>query len=256
MKHQILEAMGEMDDRFILESASQQLKRTWISWASIAVACLVLLAGLLFWPAGNTGEGEQIVALPGVMKVYACEIDSTTEEDLEKYAITDKREGFFATIHLPAASATFRMPISFVISENYWGESEITFRTVSAYEGFLENLTIANGECIIINSRAIAEPVYAVCDQVGINGEFYVDFLIYANEEVVGYGVLSFCFVDGNCYAYEFYTECFPMIDGKMQEITMDNIQERIRTYKQAKVPGEGSEYVRETLEYWNAQER
>lgn len=44
--------------------------------------------------------------------------------------------------------------------------------------------------------------------------------------------------------------------DTEDLNITMDNIQERISAYKQAKVPGDGAEYVRETLAYWNAQKR
>lgn len=237
-------------------SVEKEQKKAGFTWrrglrlaATAAMLVAILIGALAFWSGETDPDEPGIVAVPGVMKVYACEIDSATEEDLEKFAITDKRDGFFVTIHLPAVSATFRMPISFVISENYWGERDIRFQTVSEYAGFFENLTIANGDCVIIDSRKIAESVYAVRDQVGVNGEFYVDILIYADEEIVGYGVLSFCFINGDCYAYEFYTECYPMTDGKMQEITMDNVQERIRTYKQAKVPGEGAEYVRRILE-------
>ena len=216
--------------------------------AACAAAIAILLTALLFWPAGSPGGDRQIVALPGVMKVYACEMDSVAKEDLEKYAITDER-GYFATIHIPGTSASFQIPISFVISEEYWGECEITFRTVSEYEGFFQNLTITNGNSVNLKSHEMANSVASVYNQVGANGEFFVDIIVYADEKIVGYGVLSFCFVDGSCYAYQFFTECFPMVDGEMQDISMEYIQKEMCAYKQAQKPGEGAEYIRHVLE-------
>lgn len=59
MNKQLLDALGEMDDRFIAEAApASKKKHPWYRWAAAAAACLALVAAALALPLGQENPTE------------------------------------------------------------------------------------------------------------------------------------------------------------------------------------------------------
>ena len=98
----------------------------------------------------------------------------------------------------------------------------------------------------MLDSRSLSDVMHTIFAEVGDGGEFYLDIMIYADGILVGYGVVSFCFCGPVSYAYEFSTVCYPLLDGEYQNISTEYVMEQIEAYKQAKVPGEGANYIRQ----------
>ena len=215
--------------------------------AAAAVAVALLITGLTFWPATGNPDPEKpgIIAMPGVLKVYACEIESIEAEDLSHYELTDSK-GFYQMITNPLISGRMCMPLTFRVPEDYFGKCEVTFEISSDYEGFFQNTILKNGESIMLDSRSLSDVMRTISSEVGDGGDFFLDIIIRADGMIAGYGVVSFCFCGPVSYAYEFSTVCFPAVDGQFQNIAIEYVLEQIDAYKQAKVPGEGAEYIRQ----------
>ena len=246
-------AMNDISDSE-LESAMDfyhRKKRSAAMWkkvAAVAAAVAILVTALVFWPESTGTEEPGIIAVPGVMKVYACDLEGMSTEKLPDYELTDTKN-FYRMISNPLLSGNFFTSLSFQIPEDYFGECEVTFEITSDYAGFCQDTTLRNGENIGLDSRSVSDVMRTIFAEVGDGGEFYLDIMIYADGYLVGYGVVSFCFCGPVSYVYEFSTVCFPMVDDQFQDVSTEYVLAQMEVYKEAKVPGEGAEYIRQVQE-------
>ena len=193
-------------------------------------ATLVILLTAVFWP-GRTQDGQLITA-PGVMKVYAYDLRGNEEiAELEEYELKSD-DSYFLTVYHQAISASWQSRFSFCVPEDYFGEAKITFDVSSEFEEFARSITVEEDEGILMNSRQISEPVMKIKKEVGEKGSFYLDIIIRADGHIVGYGVITFGFDGLACKAYRFDTVCYPMVNGKYQEVTEEFVGEQIKAHK------------------------
>ena len=105
-----------------------------IRWVTaVAVAAAIFFGALVFWPEGGDPSQPGIIAVPGVMKVYACELEGMSTEKLPDYELTDTKN-FYRMISNPLLSGNFFTSLSFQIPEDYFGECKVTFGIFSEYE--------------------------------------------------------------------------------------------------------------------------
>lgn len=248
MEQKLYEAATQLPDTTLEFDAIQaQIKpkvrhtRAIRRWTALAACLAIFFGGLAYWPSG----GDSIVVIPGVLRVYACDLD---DAEIERYELTDDKNWYQLVTH-PAESATLYSPLSFQISEDYFGDREVTFKITSEYEGFFQNTSLNNGECIFLDSRELYGPFDSIYKEVGRDGDFYLDVFIYADGKLAGYGVVSFCFCDGASYVYEFSTVCYPPVDGQLQEVSEEYVLNAIEAYKTEKKEGSGASYIRQMQE-------
>ena len=210
-----------------------------------ALMVAILIGAIVFWPVEDSQE-PGIIAVPGVMKVYACELDDADAETLQKKELTNDWN-YYQMITNPLLSGRFCMPMTFKIPEDYFGDHEVEFEILSDYEDLFQNVWVKNGESILLDSWSLSDVMRLIYSEVGDGGEFYLDIVIRADGNVVGYGVVSFCFCGPVSYAYEFSTVCYPMQDGQFQDVSMEYVLEQMEAYKQTKKPGEGAAYISQT---------
>ena len=238
------QALGGVSESY-LESAmgvydrKRKERRRWRKVTAVAVAVVILFGALVFWPEGGDPSQPGIIAIPGVMKVYASEIElSLNEEAHDGFNIGGGIASGYP-IWMPYTSvAGFGIPLTFSVPESPWADADITFQVSVEYGYFLDNKMDANklGSSIILNNR---DKVYwrgtsisDIAEAVGENGMFFADVIIYADEYVVGYGVVTFVYVNRSCMAYSAKTVGFPMIDGYFQSVTEEYVRQRIAEYK------------------------
>ena len=240
---------GISDDK--IEAAAHVVpgsrRHIWIRVAACA-AVLAILLTMFFWSneTGTEDGKDRLVAMPGALKAYACDLDKVETGELDKYEL-DSTKPFLYAIHIPAMNVTnIGSPITFCVQETYFENAEITFEISADYENFCKKQTLKNGESI----RFRKVPYKEIQADIGEKGNFFLDILILADGEIVGYGVVSFCFYFGNAtFAFEFKTVCYPYVDGERQDISEAYVREQIEAYKQSKVHGEGYEIIRQFYE-------
>lgn len=219
-----------------------------------AVACaavLALLLTLLFWPGETKTEDGEIIEAPGILKVYACDLEMVATENLEEYEWTENtfrwRGVWGVTISDSGDIPSFGRPITFLMPENYYGAAEVTFCVSSELEGFCEETELANGEVFYLTKQLDFLTKLRILEE-NADKDVYLDIIIYADEKIAGYGVMSFYMngYNGCCYAYKCATVCFPMVDGEVQDVSEEYVWQQIKEYKQAQPEGQGAEFFQQ----------
>ena len=186
-------------------------------------------------------QGYELVKMSNVLKVYACNTKNVGGENIAQYELSSDKPFLLALWNPLINASNFALPLTFQIPENYFGAAEITFDVCSEYGGFgqkpndYENyhdqITIAAGNQLYFGGNSL----WNAATDIGEGKSFFADIIIYADGTVVGYGVISFCFRGATCYAHEFTTVCFPLVDGEYQEVTEEYVWEQIEEYKKLK---------------------
>ena len=219
---------------------------TWkiVSRVAACAAVLAIVLTALLWPADNGMNENAIISEPGILKAYACELDEVDAKELEKFEL-DSNTPFLRAIGSPfAETSSFGLPLTFQMPGDYFDGAEVTFEVSSDYENFCPKQTLQNGESIYFKNI----PHKEIWADIGIKGSFYLNVVIYADGNVVGYGIVSFCFYSA-FYAYEYKTVCYPLVDGKYQDVTEEYVWQQIEQYKQSKPYGEGYAIVQQIFE-------
>lgn len=250
------EAMsGISDDK--IEAAAHVAPRSrrhiWIRVAACAAVLALLLTALL-WPASEATNGE-IIETPGILKVYACDLKTTSEDALGEYELTANEFSWRAVWGATIQDAHydvphFGRPITFQMPKDYYGTGEVTFCVSSEMEGFCKETVLANGEVFYLTKQVDAMTKHNIWKKYA-EQDFYLDIIIYVDGKIAGYGVMSFYMNGSNayCYAYKCATVCFPLVDGQLQDISEEYAWQKINEYKQAQPEGQGAEFFRKLHE-------
>lgn len=232
------EAMGGIADEKI-ESAIHAYEKkgtrrnVWFRVAAVA-AMLAIVLTVALWP--RQSENGEIITAPGIMKVYGYDWEESQNIDaLEKYELTSN-EDYFRMIYFAPLSANIKSTFTFEVPEDYFGDAVVTFDVSCEYKEFCDDITVDNRKGIVFDSWELVKPLHEIGKEVG-NGNFYLDIVIRADGNIVGYGVIAFCFYkDGQaCKAYWFKTVCFPLVDGQYQDVSEEYVWEQIAQCKQEK---------------------
>lgn len=234
-------------------SVEMETKKTVNGWvlARRAVACAAVLALLLtvfFWPGEVETEDGKIIAAPGILRVYACDLETVATENLEEYAWTENefrwRAVWAVTVGDSGDLPSLGRPITFHMPEDYYGTAEITFSVSSKTEGFCKETKLNNDEVFYLTKQVDFLTKLKICEE-NAEKDVYLDIIIYADGKIAGYGVMSFYmnYSNGCCYAYKCATVCFPMVDGEVQDVSEEYVWQKIAEYKQAQPDGQGAEF-------------
>lgn len=250
------EALSNISDEKIEAAAGITPKSSRHIWVRVAAcaAVLALLLTALLWPGREAANGE-IIAAPGILKVYACDLKITSEDALGEYELTENefswRAVWCATIQdAHYDTPHFGRPIVFRMPKDYYGTAEVTFRVSSEMEGFCKETMLANGETFYLTKQVDTMTKHNIWQKYA-EQDFYLDIIIYVDGKIAGYGVMSFYMNGSNayCYAYKCATVCFPLVDGQLQDVSEEYVRQKINEYKQTQPQGQGAEFFRKVHE-------
>jgi hypothetical protein len=212
---------------------------TWVRFVACAAVLAILISAVLFWPGETMTEDGQIIAVPGVLKVYAAAQELTDQSDVVYVAPIGGVIGSEKAIWAPFTSvAGFGIPLTFSVPESLWGNVVITFDITAEHGYFLDkktnpqnlgsNETLNNGDKVYWRGESILD----IADTVGENGVFYIDVIIRADGRIVGCGVISLVYQKYACMAYSLATVGYPLVDGDFQDISEAVVLEHIANLK------------------------
>ncbi len=244
---------GISDDK--IEAAAYVVPRSrrhiWIRVAACAAVLALLVGAMLFWPGETKTEDGQIVAVPGVLKVYACNLETTSEEALSEYELMENefswRAVWCATIQDAHYDVPhFGRPITFRMPKDYYGTGEVTFSVSSEVKGFCKETVLSDAEVFYLTKQIDTMTKHNIWQEYA-ERDFYLDIIIYVDGKIAGYGVISFYMNGSNayCYAYKCATVCFPLVDGQLQDVSEEYVWRKIDEYKQTQPQGQGAEFFR-----------
>ena len=260
-------ALGTIPDDMLLE-AMETKRRGRVSTrlvriAAMAAALALLLTGMHFWPAGE----DDVVTMPGILKAYACDIESISEDELEQYALVESLEQSYQTMWAQHINVIAKgITISLLLDDDSLGESDIDIEVSTNFgelrgnhyrdkyfvEGDIkqsrENAklgkkgTIDNGEAVFWTGFELLD-IYAAGEKAGKSkeesfletGGVFVEFIVRVENHIVGYAVMEIISVD---YESEIFgielrdSAYFPKVDGEYQNVTQEYLEKRIRSAK------------------------
>lgn len=243
-EYKLAEALGSMPDDLLQEATQirkKPVKDRILRLIAIAAAVAILLTVFSFWSGHWESEKPATVVAPGVLKVYACDVEKMGTEEYKKFELKDGVGGYGS--YIPYSSLTKNIPLYFEFPEDFYKDTKITFEISLDYGYFLKNhqvlreeITAENGETLFWECSMLKNPG----EVVDKNGRFYGYVIIYADDSIVGYGVIDFFFYDGEnapqvFSAIGFSTVCYPMVDGEYQVISEEYIWKQIEEYKKVK---------------------
>ena len=263
----ISRCLDALPDEMLSEAMRPYRPRS-LGWHIVRIAaCLAIVIGLTIalWPEEETPgaqletptEGTTVTptmptevppetlpktyfAAPGILKLYSYTQQSVPAEELEKYEVKDG-----VNTYKPYWMEYNRgMPLTICLPPDYFPRATVTIKLSVDYGYFFsDGLTDCLGKEVTINN---GDRIYwkagGEIDKMKeeINpGIFYMNVLIYADNYVVGYGVIKMHGhqLDGVpyvCYMYSCATMCYPLVDGQFQDISEKYMLDQIQMYKNA----------------------
>lgn len=256
-------AMEAVPDDMLQEAMEVERKRP-VKWVVFrTAACLAVVIGLLIMSLSG-GGGREPVTMPGVLKAYACDIENVAENELEQYALVQDLEQSYKTLWSPYIDVICKgIAISVKINDDSLRETDIVME-VSTNFGELqgnhcnkkyfveedlkqsqENAklgkcgTIDQGETVFWTGFEVLD-IYATGEEEGKNreesfldlGGIFVEFVVRAEGNIVGYAVMEIISVDyeSSIFGIELRDSTyFPKVDGEYQNVTQKYIDRRIQ---------------------------
>ena len=241
---EVLEALSQISDTYILEAATPPRKKTLtfrrgIAFAAAAAAVLALVLGIPFLNRDN-----EIITAPGVITVKAYSPDSSSPAFIEKYEGIELEKGsvdFDTTRPYFSMLCNFHPGILLGISLPEEYGDNITYRVLLPtpwrnshyigkylpedfrYEYYykeLEDLVFQNGDAI-------------ACIFHTNNPYDYIQFFLYDGDYIIGYIVVKACKI-GPASTSPAYTAhvldavYFPKVNGKRQHVSMNYVNQQI----------------------------
>ena len=278
------ESMSDIGDDLIadaMEYRAEKKRNVWLRVAAVAaVVAMVIGLTAVLWDGTEPGEqmgmptvgttvaptqlpttlpdvptvptesqGYELVKVSGVLKVYACDKENVSEEELKKYELTDTIDSYKTMIVPYTNFGGAAIPFVFSFPSNYFNNDDLKIEITTEYGHFYttkdgkvdlhaQKISIKNNEKIYWTHGSVDDAIVVYGDE----GRFYADIIIWIENRIVGYGVVDFVFYNPDVVGARpsfvttgFTTMCFPMIDGKYQNVTEEDVWKEIEAYKQMK---------------------
>lgn len=267
-----------------LKSEKKTVSRAWRIATRAAVCAAVVVAIVLtavLWPRGegpgnqldtpSTGttaaptmpttpiaptqtQGYELVMMSNVLKLYSYSQENVSEEELQKYEITDGISTYTPCWMEYTTAREIKM--KFCFPKEYYAGAELTFQVVAPCGYYMGvkggKVEIGNGE---ISSWRPGDDLQNMKERYN-PGAFYVYLLIYADDQPVGFGLLELSCLTPPGAPYtvtlrRFRTICYPLVDGQFQDVTEEYLWAQIEECEQA-MHEEYMEHLPEMLEKIN----
>ena len=270
-------ALGDISMEKIEKAAKMERRSGVYFWVKVAAcaATVALVIGMaaLMWPGeektGNQLEKptsgmtaaptlptdvppetlpKKIYAESGILKVYAYNKGSVSQDELAQYEVTDVVASKQTCWIEWTSSEYLGIKLDFYLPPDYYGDEEITFIMETAYGEYWGKHPETNKFASLGKKVETGNPGYISWKPGGdleimretLNpSALYLRVLIYASNQPVGFGLLEL-----NCqqltkpdfYAVallRFRTICYPLVDGQFQKVTEEYILEQIVAHEQ-----------------------
>jgi len=243
---ELSEALTDVSEEKICGAmgAYRRKRRTVMLRVASIAAMLAIVLGFLFWPRNVDGY----VVAPGVVKVYAYDLQTREKRELEKgVKLPANKYGWVLFMNAYAG-----LPIEFEIEEPELAGMEVTIQIQTPHGNFLgdhhqrpdkywvegeswrktaklgRNFTIDNGETIYWENRESEDDWGGTSFPDGVA----VDAIILADGIIVGYVALEIWMmedINSGVYGAKLLEAIyFPKVDGQFQNVTEEYIRGRI----------------------------
>lgn len=258
----LYDAVSQIDPNLIEEAtAPKRVLPSWKKVAAVAAVVALLIGSLFFWPSGGKTDNGQIVAVPGVLKVYACESKDMDTISVEEYQLIEGMEPSYKTAWSPIVNLLTRgVTLTLRVDEETLTGHTITY-DVSVNCGELygdvfhekyreegdpigkENWDNAfwgkhgvgeNGETIHWMGDELyfdRDPKISLEEAIETVGRIHLDIIIKADGNIVGYAVLEMICTNLNLCIFNAVlvdSKFYPKVDGAFQNVTEEYVREQI----------------------------
>lgn len=245
--------------------ATKSRRHIWVRVAACAAVLAILLTTLL-WPGQPKTENGQIVAMPGVLKAYACAVEENAHpEQLKDYELTQGAVNLATNVWNPQCSIVTGIPVLLWIQEPELSEHEITFQLRTNYGELYDrtyvsrdvfhdpNAMVVNKDAFLgkqttLHNKALfywegyelldmceGRTIGDVMDEIG---PVYVEVIIRADEAIIGYAVFEMYSMDDKEPAFMVRLKAntfYPKVDGQFQNVTEDYVCKAMEESKHKK---------------------
>ena len=260
------EAVGEISPALIEDAAqvyekNGHRKARVLRVAAIAAVLAILLTALSFWPARE----ESYITGPGVLKVYACELEDKDEFQLAEYALIEGAEPSYQTLWSPHLNLTsMGITISLLVNEETLHDHDITFDVICEYgelstymptgnpwtpdsgSAFVPGESVPPFERIELEKKATVNNnitlywegtglPYSSIEAMSKIGNVYVDVIIKADGNIVGYALLEMVYTNDVVPLFRSALKTsvyYPKVDGDFQKIDEAYVLQQIEVAK------------------------
>lgn len=221
--------------------------------AAACAAVVALLLTALLWPVGGEGENSEIIAMPGIVKVYACELDGADPLQLAEYALIEGDDFPYVPVWGPFfgwTGALNGIPFAFLIEEEDLEGHTITFE-ISTNCGELhssakQDYALLGKETQIHNGDTVHWRGYEVYKEHGGTDEtweqtlerlggVYVDIIIKADGNIIGFAIFELLCTtpDAGVFSPQMCASVYyPKVDGEFQAVTDEYVSQQMTALK------------------------
>lgn len=238
------------------------VKATTLRMVSFAVVVILLV--MAFTPKA---QEEKLVTAPGILRVYGCELEGKTAEELAEFEIVKGDMPYTKSNWCFIMSTAPGVYLSMQISEDFFPDCDITIDARADYGELTfydledgqevdrgKNKTVENGKTLVWTGRELlkflgSEGVESYADELDKFGPVYVQLIAKADDHIVGYAVfrvvhtkpLEHIDTEEELSAWEsipifglelIESQSYPMIDGEFQKVTEEYIFRQIELCK------------------------
>lgn len=260
-EYKLSQAINDLPDDLLqeAEAVKKPMRPLFRRVAAIAAVVAIVLCATLFWPEAT----EEIISMPGVLKVYACDLSEIDSTELEQYALIKNVENSYKTMWVPFTSLAGRgiticpsikdealseSEISIEISTNfgelkgdtqnekYWVEGDLTQSGENA--SFGKHGFIDNNEVIYWTGYELWDAQFSdMTDDEAFEsvGPVYVELIVRADDHIVGYAVMEVVRADYPAFVLQLVlkdSKYYPPVDGEYQDVTEAYVQQQISLAK------------------------
>ena len=197
---------------------------------------------------------KKIYAESGILKVYAYNKGSVSQDELAQYEVTDVVASKQTCWIEYTDSAYYGIKLRFQVPEDYYGDAKVTFRLYSDFGYYYHGRTCLGKDIELEDGTYVSWKPGDDLEKMRemLNPDvLYLYILIYADGQPVGFGLLEL-----NCQQLtkpDYYavallrlqTICYPLVDGEIQNMTEEDIWGEIAVHEAV---------MREEYEEWRTE--
>lgn len=240
-------AISDIDPALIEEAATppvRTIRNRLVRLGAMAAVLALLLTGLLWLP--KPMDSHNIISAPGGLRVYASDLDYSDIAELSKYELNDAVDSYRGIVVPYTNFGGAPLPILFCFPNELYPNAHISINVSVEHGTFFtkkdgtvadcgSSIQVNNGEKVYWSHGSVEE----ARELYGSGGMFYASIILYADNNIVGYGIIDFVFYDPDLpggrpsYVTDRLTAvCFPMVDGEYQNVPESYVWEKIAEHK------------------------
>lgn len=245
-------------------SVEKDQKKVGFAWrpavrvaTSVAVVAALLLTVVL-WRSHEDGGEPGIVAMPGIIQAFACEMtDPENETVLVNYDFNIAANAMINNVQYPTIISEHGLGMKIMVDEQTLQDSKITFDLSCQHGSFYtwEKMEVSpHAKTVVTHGQAVSleneQYVYWRAEKTMLwtkfldeQGGIYINVIVRADEHIVGYAIFEIVAQDELMQFYGIAMResvYYPKVDGQFQEITEEYVQSQMDT--EALTPMTGNE--------------